>query len=278
MKNLRKYGQPPFTLAVVHGGPGAPGEMAPVARRLAVSWGVLEPLQTATSLPGQVEELKVVLEKNGATPLTLIGYSWGAWLSFILAAQHPALVKKLILVSSGGYQEQHAVQIQETRLSRLSPAQRAELESLRQILDDPQSPDKGAAFARFGALFSQIDTYDFLPHESEVLEFQYEVFASVWPQAAEMRRSGELLGLGKRIRCPVVAIHGDYDPHPAEGVREPLAAVLEHFRFVLLARCGHTPWYERQAKDEFYRVLQAELSENGFTGVYGWQSQRIRNQ
>jgi hypothetical protein len=34
MKNLRKYGKAPFSLAVIHGGPGAPGEMATVAREL----------------------------------------------------------------------------------------------------------------------------------------------------------------------------------------------------------------------------------------------------
>src|SRR5712692_10060037 len=54
MQNLRLYGQSPFTVAVLHGGPGAPGTMAPVARELATEWGVLEPLQTADSLDGQV--------------------------------------------------------------------------------------------------------------------------------------------------------------------------------------------------------------------------------
>ncbi len=32
MKNLKVYGKPPFNVAVIHGGPGAPGEMAPMAR------------------------------------------------------------------------------------------------------------------------------------------------------------------------------------------------------------------------------------------------------
>ncbi len=57
MKNLRKYGKAPFAIVVVHGGPGARGEMAPVARELSTHGGVLEPLQTATSVEGQVEEL-----------------------------------------------------------------------------------------------------------------------------------------------------------------------------------------------------------------------------
>ena len=52
----------------------------------------------------------------------------------------------------------------------------------------------------------------------------------------------------------------DYDPHPAEGVRAPLSRTVANFRFVLLADCGHTPWHERRAREEFYRVLEQELA------------------
>ncbi|MHA1167837.1 MAG: alpha/beta fold hydrolase, partial [Candidatus Hodarchaeales archaeon] len=34
MKLLRKHGKPPYSIAVIHGGPGAGGEMAPVAIEL----------------------------------------------------------------------------------------------------------------------------------------------------------------------------------------------------------------------------------------------------
>jgi pimeloyl-ACP methyl ester carboxylesterase len=57
----------------------------------------------------------------------------------------------------------------------------------------------------------------------------------------------------------VVAIHGDHDPHPAAGVQEPLSATLAQFRFILLERCGHRPWIERQARDAFYEALEEEL-------------------
>jgi pimeloyl-ACP methyl ester carboxylesterase len=57
----------------------------------------------------------------------------------------------------------------------------------------------------------------------------------------------------------VVAIHGDYDPHPAEGVRKPLTEVLEDFRFILLKKCGHTPWREQEARDDFFRILKREI-------------------
>jgi len=57
-----------------------------------------------------------------------------------------------------------------------------------------------------------------------------------------------------------VAIHGDYDSHPAEGVRDTLNDVLADFEFILLKRCGHMPWLEREARDEFFRLLSEQLN------------------
>ncbi len=236
--------------------------MAPVARRLASGWGVLEPIQTATSLKGQVEELRTVLENYGDLPVTLIGFSWGAWLSFIVAAHYPTIIKKLILVGSGPYEEKYVARLQETRLSRLSEEERTEFESTIRALGDPATADKDALLARLGALASKTDEYDPIIaelEESGSADSQGDIFQSVWKEAAELRRSGELLELGKQVKCPVIAIHGDYDPHPAEGVQKPLSATLKNFRFILLKNCGHTPWIERQAKGEFYEILKEEL-------------------
>ena len=260
MNNLRTYGEPPFTVAVVHGGPGAPGEMAPVARELSADAGVLEPLQTAATLEGQVEELKQVLESSGDLPIILIGFSWGAMLSFILAARHPTLVKKLILIASAVFEDRYAVDITDIRLSRLSEAEREEAFALMVSLEDPAVADKDEAMFRLGELISRADACDPLPHDSEVIAVQYRVFQRVWEQAAELRSSGKLQELGREIRCPVVAIHGDYDPHPSEGVREPLSHVLNDFRFILLEKCGHRPWTERSARDEFYAILRQEIN------------------
>lgn len=259
MKNLRKYGRVPYTVAVIHGGPGACGEMAPVARELAYRWGILEPLQTAISLEGLIKELKTVLEKNRDIPITLIGFSWGAWLSFIFAAKYPSFVKKLILVGSGPYEEKYATRILQTRLNRLSLKDRTEVKSVIEILNNPATEGKNTAFARLGALLSKADAYDPIINESEVIECPYHIYQSVWNDAAELRRSGELLKLGKHIKCPVVAIHGDYDSHPAEGVQKPLSATLKNFRFILLKNCGHHPWIERESRGKFYETLKEEL-------------------
>jgi pimeloyl-ACP methyl ester carboxylesterase len=259
MQNLRLYGQPPFTVAVLHGGPGAPGTMAPVARELAAEWGVLEPLQTADSLDGQVEELRAVLGERADLPVTLIGSSWGAMLGYIFAARYPAHVRRLILVGSGVYEARYAAGIEQTRLDRLSEAERARALELLELLERPDTADKSRLMNAMGQLYTKADAYDPLTLDTEGLDAQYEILVRVWSDAEALRASGELLALGKRIACPVLALHGDYDPHPPAGVREPLSSVVRDFRFVLLAHCGHLPWIERQARDEFFRLLRAEL-------------------
>ncbi|MCP4584121.1 MAG: alpha/beta hydrolase [candidate division Zixibacteria bacterium] len=262
MQNLRKHGQSPYIIAAIHGGPGAPGEMAPVARELESTCGVLEPLQTATSLQGQVDELNDVLTKHGDLPITLIGYSWGAWLSYILAAKHPDMVMKLILVGSGPFEEKYAAGIMRARLDRLSDQDKARVVSALEILDDPDAEDKNSSFAQFGELLSKADVFNSIVEDSavsETIDCQVEVFMGVWESAAELRRSGKLLEMGKQIKCPVTAIHGDYDPHPAEGVKKPLARIIKDFQFHLLEKCGHKPWAEQYARDRFYEILRKEL-------------------
>ena len=94
MNNLRKYGKAPFNLVVVHGGPGAPGYMAPVARELSLNWGVLEPLQTAGSLEGQIQELRFVLEKNGDLPVFSDRFILGGYARLYFFCSIPKICKK----------------------------------------------------------------------------------------------------------------------------------------------------------------------------------------
>ena len=147
----------------------------------------------------------------------------------------------------------------ELGLGRLSEDERREGLLLLVFLDYPAIRDRNTVLARLGHLFAKTDAYDAVTHDTEILEVQGEPYQRVWQEATQLRANGDLLKLGRRIRCPVVAIHGDYDPHPPEGVHEPLSTVLEDFRFVLLEHCGHVPWLERRARDEFFRILRNEL-------------------
>ncbi|MFA7694768.1 MAG: alpha/beta hydrolase, partial [Methanoregula sp.] len=162
MSPVRKWGTGPYPVVVVHGGPGAPGEMVAVARELSAVKGVLEPFQTETTLEGQVRELRSVLERDGRVPVTLVGFSWGAFLSWMVAARYPALVGKLILVGCPPFEEQDAVSITKTRLNRLTPENRGEAQALLEQLEKPATEegegDKNALLARLGNLLSLADT------------------------------------------------------------------------------------------------------------------------
>jgi len=263
MSPVRKWGIGPYSVAVIHGGPGAPGEMASVAREISTVKGILEPFQTETTLEGQVRELRSVLIEHGREPLTLVGFSWGAYLSWMVAARYPALVGKLILIGSPPFEEQYAAPIIKTRLDRLTPENRMEAQALMTHLEAPVAEgnegDRNALLARLGDLLAHADSYAPQTMEDKSFYCQYDIFRGVWDDACELRRKKTLLHMAREITCPVIAIHGDYDPHPSEGVKIPLAQELNNFRFVLLQKCGHRPWIERNAAEEFYRILVQEI-------------------
>lgn len=265
LTNVRLYGERPYGVAVVHGGPGAPGSVAAVARELSKAMGVLEPLQTATTLEGQIEELHQVLVQYGDLPVTLIGHSWGAWLVYLMAARHPQAVAKLIMVGSGAFRSEYVKQLSQTRLSRLSPEERAEFNKLIAYLHNAESTGKDEKIARLGELAEKADSYAPIvikTDELDLIKADGNMYASVWNEAAAWRSSGELLQYAQQLTCPVVAIHGDYDSSPAAGVQEPLAGLIQDFRFIVLERCGHSPWKETYAQERFYEVLREEITAN----------------
>ncbi len=259
MGNLRKYGSAPYKVVVIHGGPGAPGELAPVAKELSTNRGVLEPLLTSTSIEGQLQELKVIIEEHGDLPVTLVGHSWGAWLSFIFTSRHSSYVRKLILVGSSPFEEEYVERIMKTRLSRLSKEETVKAHKLQEILADPSIKGKNAILSQFGKLMYKADSLNTLPLRNEEIEYQHDVFLNVCKEASDLRKSGKLLDMGKKIVCPVIAVHGDYDPHPFFGVEKPLSQTVKDFRLVLLEKCGHDPWAEREARNRFYKILEEEL-------------------
>lgn len=246
-------------MAVIHGGPGAPGYMKPVAEELSEICGIIEPLQSEGTIDGLIHELKEILKRECSFPVTLIGHSWGAWLSIIFAYENPDIVKKIILTSSGPYEDEYALNINSTRLSRLSEREVEELNMIKNNLNNPEIKNKKESFKRFGDLSSKADYYRQIDFSNYILDYQPEVFQIVMREAIYMRRSGKLLKMAGRLNCPVIGIHGDYDPHPYKGVEEPLSKAVKDFRFILLKDCGHYPWNEVYAKEKFYEIIKKEL-------------------
>jgi pimeloyl-ACP methyl ester carboxylesterase len=260
MKNFRIYGKKPYKVAVVHGGPGVPGHMAPVARELAIDLGVIEPLQTKDTIDGQIEELVDVLKNNADIPVVLIGHSWGATLSYLTAANFPDIVKKLILIGMPPLKTEDRPDLTPIWLERLSEKERVEFLSLEELVWDGVTEDKSKPMGRLFRLIAKADSYRPIPSKDDVLEYQLDINIAVGVELRKMMASGELVRLGKEVTCPVVAIHGDYDPRPAGAVRKTLAGTIKDFKVMLLEKCGHYPWMEKYARDKFFKILREEIA------------------
>lgn len=259
---IRKYGKKPYSAALIHGGPGAAGEMRAVAQHLSGRHNILEPIQNAASVENQIEELRETIERYASIPVTLAGYSWGAWLIIMVAARFPAMIQKLILISSAPFEEKYVHRLHETRLARLNHHDRVLFHSILSDLDTNKYTNKELLLSTLGELSSKADSFDaveYQPEEKQGLTFRGDIYQHVWQEASAMRKNGSLLKIASQIKCPVVAIHGDHDPHPADGVQIPLTAVIQDFRFILMKHCGHKPWIERQARDDFFQILSTEL-------------------
>jgi len=108
--------------------------------------------------------------------LSLVGFSWGAWLSVIFTARYPTYANKLILVSSAPFQEKYAANIMKTRLQRLQRGERREAKALYQ--STISSTLSRESLARFGQLICKADSYDLLPDEIQQSSVDPEVYHS----------------------------------------------------------------------------------------------------
>ena len=259
--SVRIYGKSPFRIAVLHGGPGAPGYMAPVARELSKTCGILEPLQNEDSVEKQIAELNHQLTEYGDTPLTLIGSSWGAVLALFMSARYPDLITKIILIGSAVFDSASSAKIHHTRMSRLSEAQKQEYYKIENRIKDADEQSRAELFKKWGELFSHTDSFDPLEHEDETLEVQPHIFNKVWLDFVAMRDDpGFLSAEFSKVKCPVTIIHGDYDPHPIEGIQPFLENCIADIKTHILEKCGHYPWLEKQARDKFYNLLLSEIN------------------
>ena len=120
----------------------------------------------------------------------------------MVASQYPAHVAKSILSGRGPFEEHFAASALEARLSRLGDQENAVFIANLMTLSDPEATDKDAALAVLGSLVAKTDAYDPIEEKPDLIQYRGDIFQKVWEEAAEMRRSGELLALGIKSDAP----------------------------------------------------------------------------
>jgi pimeloyl-ACP methyl ester carboxylesterase len=266
---MREYGVAGPVVILVHGGPGAPGSLGPVARELARSFRVLEPFQRGSgdeplTVGRHVADLEDLVRSRaaGGRP-AVVGHSWGAMLALAWASAHPDGANPLVLVGCGTFDVASRERFRELRDARLDDAARRRIASLASEDLDP------GAFARaMDGLLRPAYVYDGIEEEDAgaVAEsepgYDARANAETWQDMLRLQAEGVYPAAFASIRSPVLMLHGDFDPHPGAMIHATLAPWLAHLEYCELARSGHEPWRERHARDEFFARLRTWLARH----------------
>jgi pimeloyl-ACP methyl ester carboxylesterase len=258
---VREYGSSGPTIVVVHGGPGASGHMAPVARELADTYRVVEPFQRKSAdepitVARHVADLHEVVEFSaaGSRP-ALLGTSWGAMLALAYAAAHPGSSGPLVLVGCGTFDAVARHELQRTVAGRMNEAIRARLAAAKQLT--PEAALKASA----GAM-TPIYSYDPVasPHEHD--EIDVRAHQETWDDMLRLQTEGIYPAAFAAIKVPVLMVHGTFDPHPGRLILKSLQPYLPQLEYRELERCGHYPWLEAAVAPTFFSVVREWLGRH----------------
>lgn len=256
------YGTQGPYVVLLHGGPGAPGQVAPVARFLSGRFRVLEPLQRLSgdiplTVARHVKDLHDVLEdpfQEG--PVRLVGFSWGAMLALTYAARYPDEIERLVLIGCGTFDAQARQVYQDSMEERMDAHDRKRIDYLEDLLALEVDPGRrNELFAQFGAIYTRLQSCNPLPGSSEVLVYDEAGFRQTWIDVLTLQEQGVQPAEFTAIRAPVTMIHGEDDPHPGELIYRSLVPYIRDIAYHELQRCGHIPWVEREAREAFYHLL-----------------------
>lgn len=264
---VKKYGDGEEILVLVHGGPGGAGSLSCMAKQYA-EYGkgnvcVLEPWQSEKTVWGQVEELHKQITLNSNKKIYLLGHSWGAWIVTCYASKYSDTLHCVILMGSGPFDVKYLPLMKERRERLFQGKQREEFDRLIEELNHPDA-DKEKLFARLAAI-SHGDDYDVVEEKNDCIP-DGEIYHAIWPEGEKMRAEGRLLKEAKLIRCPIVVIHGEQDPHPIEGVTGPFDEFDIPYTLYKLSECGHSAWKEKYARDNLKEIIFGEIIGHYETG------------
>ncbi|HEX9639422.1 MAG TPA: alpha/beta hydrolase [Acidobacteriota bacterium] len=267
---IRNHGTSGPQVIVLHGGPGAPGSAAPLARGLADRFRVLEPWQRGSggvplTVERHVEDLRVLIgDLEAAAPPALVGWSWGAMLALAYAAAHPTQTGPIALVGCGTFDRTARGRLHERLEERMDDELRRRLAHLAEEEVDPER----LLMRRFELTrplyaFDPIDTDE---DAGDVERWDARSFEETWNDMVRLQDQGVYPAAFRAIHSPLLMLHGAYDPHPGALIRRSLAPHLPQLEYKEWERCGHCPWAERAVQVDFFAVLSA------------WLAQQIRGQ
>jgi pimeloyl-ACP methyl ester carboxylesterase len=259
------YGETGPVVIVLHGGPVAVGEAAPIARRLSALFRTIEPYQRGSGIETltvsrHVEDLHQLIQslQNDSKP-SIVGESWGAMLALAYASAYPDTTAALVLVGCGTFDKASRARMNEIIESRKNDQIWEGLYSLV-----VKYPDLSERLQAEHKLTEKIYDYDAqtMDEQMEYVEpFDQRAYVETWRDMLKLQEDGVYPAAFSTIKSPILMLHGAYDPHPGQMIYGSLKAHVPQLEYQEFKNCGHSPWKEKQAADEFFMVMANWLFE-----------------
>lgn len=99
------------------------------------------------------------------------------------------------------------------------------------------------------------DPIDAYPDKQEFEPFDIVAHEQTWNDMARLQADGIYPDAFEAIESPVLMLHGEYDPHPGNMIRDSLIRHLPQLEYHEWARCGHSPWIEKSAREVFFSEI-----------------------
>lgn len=261
---VREYGESGPTVVLLHGGPGAPGSVASLARDLASDFRVREPLQRCSGNEAlTVERHCLDLAAVAPDKTLLVGWSWGAMLALSFASRYPTRISAVALVGCGTYDTSSRAIYQKALNDRLGPKGRSQVDTLlRQIASETDSAPRDRILAEMAGIVSRAQCFASTSNEEDTLRVDSRGYEETWQDVLRLQREGIEPAGFRAITAPVLMLHGDDDPHPGGATRDLLRRYIPHLEYVAFARCGHVPWVEPYARSAFLETLKNWLVDH----------------
>ena len=259
-------------LLVLHGGPGANHDyLLPQMLELADEHQLVfydqrgggrsrSDDRTPVTWRTHLEDLDRVIEELGATPLTIVGYSWGGLLAMLYAIEAAAgrtefQPERLVLIDPAPVSRRYRAQFEaEFARRQTDPTVLA----MREKLLSSGLRERDPAAHRQRAFELSVAGYFADPSAArDLTPFRVtgRVQDSVWDSldAYDLTAPGQL----DTVMVPTLIVHGRQDPIPLES--SEAAARALRARLVVLEHSGHVPYVEQP--DALFRAIRSFLAQ-----------------
>jgi proline iminopeptidase len=261
--HVDKRGSGP-ALVLVHGGPGLTQEVFKPHLERAADFATLffydqrgcgESTPLSPSLPCTLEDhlndLEGLRAALGIQRMTLLGHSWGAYLSMAYAVRHEKRLEKLILVSPTlPYPET------EEHLHRWNSLLTIPMRREIQKITMSNLPEREKVLRRLHVVLP-LYFHNLVAME----EFRRRGIRICGRIAELLAAEGGLIDLRpaiKKLRVPVRIVVGRHDRRTPPVYAEEIEEHLFFSRMQIFESSGHFPFLEQP--EEFIRLLRAEIS------------------